>query len=171
MKAFLPVAMFAGLALGAYSADLHWNNTPSMPRGLWHTSAFHGPAIRGETVIICLPEAAAHLGVQRGYLDAGDCPGRAEALIKTIAAIPGDAVAVREDGITINGVLIEHSKPLPHDDHGQPLEAIGRGTYRVGEHEVWIVGSGDLRSFDSRYFGPVPLANIRRVATAFLVSN
>jgi len=37
-----------------------------------------GPAARHQAVAVCLPEAAARLGRERGYLDGGDCPGQAE---------------------------------------------------------------------------------------------
>jgi type IV secretory pathway protease TraF len=37
------------------------------------------------------------------------------------------------------------------------------GAYRVGTGEVWLFGFNDTRSWDARYFGPVPLTGIRGV--------
>jgi type IV secretory pathway protease TraF len=37
------------------------------------------------------------------------------------------------------------------------------GAYRFGTGEVWLFGFNNARSWDARYFGPVPLANVRGV--------
>jgi type IV secretory pathway protease TraF len=34
---------------------------------------------------------------------------------------------------------------------------------RVGAGEVWLFGFNDARSWDARYFGPVPAAGVRGV--------
>jgi conjugative transfer signal peptidase TraF len=170
MKLLLLATTSAALALGGYTLGLRWNATSSMARGLWRVTAFHHP-VRSEDVVLCLPEAAGRLGRARGYLDAGDCPGETEPLIKTLAAVPGDRVVVSGDGITINGTPVPGSKPLPRDDLGRPLTAADPGIYVVGDGEAWIIGGNDRRSFDSRYYGPVPLVGIRGRAVPLLVSN
>jgi type IV secretory pathway protease TraF len=43
------------------------------------------------------------------------------------------------------------------------------GTYQVPPGEIWTVSSYSPESFDSRYFGPVPLANVRGRARPLLV--
>jgi len=35
----------------------------------------------------------------------------------------------------------------------------------VAAGQVWLFGFNDARSWDARYFGPVPLANLRGVLT------
>jgi conjugative transfer signal peptidase TraF len=159
----------SSLAVGGYSAGLHWNATPSMPLGLWRVAPLQGSPSRQQAVAICLPEAAARLGRERGYLDGGDCPGKSEVLIKPVAAIPGDQVTVSDDGISINGSLVADSKPLPRDDIGRPLKSTDKGVYVVGTDEVWIISSRDPRSYDSRYGGPVKQTDIRGVATPVLI--
>ena len=37
------------------------------------------------------------------------------------------------------------------------------GARRVAPGEVWLFGFNDRRSWDARYFGPVPLADVRGV--------
>ncbi|MGD0106975.1 MAG: conjugative transfer signal peptidase TraF [Rhodopila sp.] len=169
MKLLLPATVFGALAFGSFSLDLRWNASPSMPIGLWRVTTLHRIE-RGQAVAVCLPEAAARLGVARGYLDAGDCPGHAEVLIKTLAAIPGDQVVVSDSGTAINGDLIPNSRPLAQDDAGRPLTA-NAGTFIVGEGQAWIVSSHDARSYDSRYAGPVRLTDIRGIATPVLVAT
>ena len=169
MKPLLLAMLSSGLAVGGYSAGLRWNATPSMPVGIWRVAPLQGPAARHQAVAVCLPEAAARLGRERGYLDGGDCPGQAETLIKPVAAIAGDRVAVSDDGISVNGNLVADSKPLPRDDIGRPLKSTDKGVYLVGADEVWIISSRDPRSYDSRYGGPVKQTDIRGVATPVLV--
>jgi conjugative transfer signal peptidase TraF len=140
-----------------------------MPAGIWRVAPLQGSAARHQAVAVCLPQAAAQLGRERGYLDGGDCPGQAEILIKPVAAIPGDRVTVSIDGISVNGALVPDSKPLPHDDLSRPLKSMNNGLYVVGDDEAWIISSRDPRSYDARYFGPVKLTEIRGAATPFLI--
>jgi conjugative transfer signal peptidase TraF len=169
LKPLLLAMLSSGLAVGGYSAGLRWNATPSMPVGLWRVASLQGPPARQQAVAVCLPEAAARLGRERGYLGGGDCPGQAETLIKPVAAVPGDRVTVSDDGISINGNPVPDSRPLPRDDLGRPLKSTGNGIHVVGDNEVWIISSRDPRSYDSRYAGPVKLSGIRGAATPFLV--
>jgi type IV secretory pathway protease TraF len=48
-----------------------------------------------------------------------------------------------------------------HDSAGRPLPHVAWGKRRVAAGQVWLFGFNDRRSWDSRYFGPVPLANVR----------
>jgi conjugative transfer signal peptidase TraF len=153
-----------GLAVGGYSAGLHWNSTSSMPLGLWRVAPLQGAPARHQAVAVCLPESAAQLGRERGYLGGGDCPGQAEVLLKPVAAIPGDRVTVSDDGISINDNQVPDSTPLPRDDLGRPLKSAAKGISVVGNEEVWIISSRDPRSYDSRYYGAVRLSDIRGTA-------
>nr|WP_294512702.1 conjugative transfer signal peptidase TraF [uncultured Rhodopila sp.] len=171
MKPLLLAMLSSSLAVGGYSAGLRWNATPSMPVGIWRVVPLQGPPARHQAVAVCLPEAAARLGRERGYLDSGDCTGQAETLIKPVAAIPGDQVSVSDDGISINGNPVADSKPLPRDDIGRPLRSTEKGVHVVGTNEVWIISSRDPRSYDSRYFGGVGLAGIRGAAMPVFVNK
>jgi conjugative transfer signal peptidase TraF len=156
--------MVAALA-GADVAGLRINDTPSMPRGLWRMVDVQAPLRPGEVVVICPPDTRpARLGAARGYIPAGACPGGYEPLVKPIAATVGDRVAVSADGVTVNGQTVPGSVPLAHDSAGRPLSPVPAGAYRVPPGAVWLLSGHDPRSFDSRYFGPVPVANVQGVA-------
>ena len=119
------------------------------------------PPERGVLVAACLPPVIAQQGMARGYLQRGDCPAGAEPVAKIIGALPGDAVDVEPRAVTVNGTLFPDSQTASVDSHGRPLAHVLSGAHRVGSGEVWLFGFNNLRSWDARYFGPVPLANVR----------
>ena len=116
---------------------------------------------RGDLVAACLPIAIAQEGLAHGYLRTGACAGNAEPVGKIVSALAGDVVEIEPGWVTVNGVRFKHSAIAARDSAGRPLLHVGWGTYRVGAGQVWLFGFNDRRSWDSRYFGPVPLANIR----------
>jgi conjugative transfer signal peptidase TraF len=167
----LPTLGLGLLVVGAWGIGLCWNNSPSMPEGLYRTVAFHGPTYRGKAVTVCPGKAVAALGLARGYIDPGACPGGVTALLKPVVAVPGDTVTIDASGIAVNGQLLPHSTPLDHDGANRPLQAMTFGIYQVGPDEVWLVSSHDPRSWDSRYWGPVPIATIRDEAFSVIVGE
>jgi conjugative transfer signal peptidase TraF len=157
------VMMMATLAVGE-AAGLRINATASMPRGLWRVQAGE-PIARGTIVTVCPPDQAdIREAAQRGYIPSGGCPGGYEPLVKPVAAIAGDLVAVTPQGIAVDGKLVVDTGPLAEDKAGRPLHPIPIGAYRVEPGEVWLLSGHDPRSYDSRYFGPLPVANVTGVA-------
>jgi conjugative transfer signal peptidase TraF len=155
--------MMATLAAGE-TAGLRINATASMPRGLWRVQA-REPIERGEIVTVCPPDQAdIREAAHRGYIPSGDCPGGYEPLVKPVAAIAGDLVAVTPQGIAVDGNPVAGTEALAEDEARRPLHPIPIGAYRVEPGEVWLLSGHDPRSFDSRYFGPVPTANMTGVA-------
>ena len=79
--------------------------------------------------------------------------GRKE-YIKRVVAIEGDRVEIRNGVMYINGKV--HSTvtdtPDPYHHVLAPL--------RLSEGEVFVLGDNRANSYDSRYFGPVPVENI-----------
>ncbi len=116
---------------------------------------------RGDLVAACLPVAIAQEGLARGYLRTGPCTGNAEPVGKLAAALPGDVVEIERGWVAINGQRIAHSATAAHDSHGRPLAHVAWGKHMVADNEVWLFGFNDRRSWDARYFGPIPLANVR----------
>lgn len=151
--------------MGANAAGLRVNSTPSMPLGLWRVVEDRSPLQRGEIVAVCPPDTAAvRVGVERGYIPSGRCPGGYEPLVKPVVAAEGDIVAVSGAGVTVDGQAVQDTAPLAQDSAGRALQPYPPGAYPVAPGEIWLLSGHDPRSFDSRYFGPVPAANVRGIA-------
>lgn len=150
------------LGYAGYAAGLRVNGTESLPPGVWRVVGAPGVAKRGQVVNFCPPDVpAVRAGRDRNYLHGGMCPGDYETLFKPIVAVAGDAVEVAADGIRVNGHLIANSAPVSMDGAGQPLPAMPFRTSIVQPGQAWVVSSYTPWSFDSRYFGPIPVASIR----------
>lgn len=150
----------AGTAVSlAGACPLRVNFTGSLPRGLYRTRG--GALSRGAIVIACLPASVGNLARERGYLWRGNCPGGSAPVGKIVAAVTGDTVVTSSGGLTVNGHHIQNTGVLPRDSEGRELSHIPYATYVVAPGQLWLVSSYNSRSYDSRYFGPVPLAAVR----------
>jgi conjugative transfer signal peptidase TraF len=89
--------------------------------------------------------------------------------VKPVIAVAGDLVTVTPQGITVDGQLVANTAPLAEDEAGRPLHPIPIGNYRLAPGEMWLLSGHDPRSFDSRYFGAVPAANVTGVASPLWV--
>jgi conjugative transfer signal peptidase TraF len=118
---------------------------------------------RGSLVAACLPFAIARQGLARGYLQGGDCPAGTEPVAKVLGAIAGDVVEVEPGWVAVNGVKFSNSQMASRDSANRPLAHVSLGARRVGEGEIWLFGFNNARSWDARYFGSVPSANLRGV--------
>jgi conjugative transfer signal peptidase TraF len=117
---------------------------------------------RGDLVLACLPDAIARFGSARGYLLRGrGCGDGIEPVGKRLGALPGDSVEVMRDYVAVNGQRLEHSATLSLDSRGQSVKHVAWGRYTVPTNQVWLFGTKDARSWDSRYFGPVPASSVR----------
>jgi type IV secretory pathway protease TraF len=65
------------------------------------------------------------------------------------------------DYVSVNGQRLEHSASLTRDSRGRSVQHVERGRYTVPPNQVWLFGTKDARSWDSRYFGPVPASSVR----------
>lgn len=123
---------------------------------------------RGELVGVCLPPSIAHGGLARGYLLKGDCPGGAEPVAKRIGALPGDLLEVRPGWVSVDGQVFANSAVSARDTIGRPLPHVLWGKRQVAPGQVWLFGFNNRRSWDARYFGPVPLSGVRGVLQPIL---
>ena len=128
------------------------------PAGIYHLSA--GPAGRGALVAACLPAAIARTGLARGYLMQGDCPAGAEPVAKVVGAVSGDEIDLEPNWVAVNGVKFTNSRTAVRDSGGRPLGHMLSGARRVASGEVWLFGFNNARSWDARYFGAIPAANL-----------
>ena len=115
----------------------------------------------GELVGACLPASIAQEGLARGYLQQGDCPSGAEPVAKIVGALPGDVLEVQPGWVSVDGQVFADSAVAAHDSIGRPLPHVPWGRRQVAPGEVWLFGFHNVRSWDARYFGPVPLSEVR----------
>ncbi len=117
---------------------------------------------RGDLVLACLPAVLARFAQARGYLARGQgCGDGIEPVGKRVGALPGDTVEVTRDYVAINGHRLEHSATVSRDSRGRSLIHVTPGRYTVRPDHVWLLGTTDARSWDSRYFGSVPIGSVR----------
>jgi conjugative transfer signal peptidase TraF len=141
--------------------------TDSLPRGLYWV---HPGAIRrGVVVSACLPPNIARFGMRRGYIPTGYCPSGSGGIAKLIAAIGGDTVRVDASGMSINDHFWPWSTPTKTDWSGLPLRKKSR-TYHIPPGMVVLMGL-NARSWDARYFGPVPQSLVSGIATPLLIET
>ncbi len=133
-------------------AGLRMNLTDSLPRGIYRTIG--GTLHRGSIVMACAPLDAARLARARGYLGPGSCPGGVRALGKLVLAMAGDTVALKPQGIRLNGAPVPNSRTLAADSRGRPLPHYPWGEHVLRPNELWLFAPYRANSYDSRYFGP-----------------
>lgn len=161
------VISVATMVWGSSAAPVRINWTGSAPMGLY-AIAVETPITRTDLVVVCLQGAVAGRGRARGYLAAGSCPNGVSPILKQVVATAGDEVELRSDGLAINGQVIDRSHRLVEDSLGRPLEALPLGRSVVREGEIWVLGVYRARSWDSRYFGPIPVSSVVGVARPIL---
>ena len=166
----LAAAAAAAFVLAGWRAHLRLNLSGSMPAGLWRIETASTSIEPGQIVSVCLPAWPASMAVERGYIGRGECPTDVEPLIKPVVAVAGDEIVVSESGLSVNGRAIEGTAQRRLDTVGRPLWLMPAGTYDVSPGSIWVASGHDPRSFDSRYFGPVPTDNVRGIAVPVFVT-
>jgi type IV secretory pathway protease TraF len=157
----------------------HWvtvNLTPSVPKGLYRYVTSATPIQRGALVVV----PAVSFG--RPWY------ARWVRLLKPVAGIPGDTACVEvtglqmrypvHEGLALKVVAVPRMRysvsnmelalevvvdygPVYQEHHGEPLP-VAWGCHVVQDGEIFVA-SHEPRSLDSRYFGPVSLAQAHRV--------
>lgn len=124
------------------------NFSPSMTPGIWIRSPIPLQDARGAAVIV----------KQDNGLDVSKYAGKRD-LLKRILAISGDIVSYDGNNLTVNGTVIANSKIYEIDGRGDLLPKVNL-PITVPADMIWLF-SDDEKGYDSRYFGPVPLKNIK----------
>lgn len=146
------------VGLLAHASGLRINPTPSLPKGVYRLAPEHSSTdlAKGELVSFCLRGEFAELAKERGYLQAGSCDNGLRPLLKRLAGLPGDQIDV--SALAIRSM----------DSQGQPMPSIlHSGVIPTGMALVLADHEG---SFDSRYFGLVPLEALQRVEPVMVAS-
>jgi conjugative transfer signal peptidase TraF len=127
------------------------NRTHSLPVGLYYWSDV---PIKKGSIVLFKPDQSTplqQLGINRGY-EARELP-----LLKRVVALAGDVVSVSSSGVSINGELLPNSAPLFDDETGRPLTMAQLDHFKLETDQAFLMGVTPT-SWDSRYFGPIPLS-------------
>lgn len=156
LRRLLFAVIWLALACGlVFAAGLRFNPTPSLPKGIYRIVP--GTPEKSELVSFCLEGEFAELALERGYLEPGSCPSGLRPLLKRLAGLPGDLVD-------------PYSHPIcAVDSHGRFMSpALVPGVVPPG---MALVLADHPGSFDSRYFGFVPLDSLQRVKPIFVFNS
>ena len=81
-----------------------------------------------------------------------------QTVIKRVLGVPGDPVSVTTDGTSVNGFVIAQSDPALAKTLGKWPTDLVRDQV-VPDGHVWVMGA-TRDSFDSRYWGALPVGQI-----------
>ena len=148
----------AGLGVTVFgcllASQLAWNLTDSLPRGLYARTLTRSRPQLGDIVAFDVPRSVSSLVYSRRYLPAG------AQLFKKVVAQPGDHVCIQAGMFEVNHRLV--GPVLPADAQGNPLPFFG--FCGVVPADKYFVASEAPRSFDSRYFGPLPVEALSQLS-------
>jgi signal peptidase I len=79
--------------------------------------------------------------------------------VKRIVAVAGQTVEVHGTTLTVDGVAIDD----PHAHYVKP-QHLDYGPFTVPPDHVFVMGDNRDESYDSRFWGPVPVGDIKGLA-------
>ena len=150
MTTYLAVMLMGILSIVSFAPKLIWNASASTPIGLYAIDA-PGRLDVTDLVAIRAPEPIATFLSDGGYLPRG------VPLMKHVAALPGQRICRNGNAITVDGIAMGDA--LDHDRRGRPLP-IWQGCRALAAGDAFFMNWDSPDSFDSRYFGPLPVSTI-----------
>jgi len=94
--------------------------------------------------------------LERGQIVVFDPPEPSTSpFIKRVIGLPGETLEIKNSTVYINGKPIAESY-LPAKIEMEPF-----GPYKIPKDAIFVMGDNRQHSADSRYFGAVPLKNIK----------
>jgi conjugative transfer signal peptidase TraF len=163
---FVAVIALLALAIPGWFGGYRINMTPSYPLGLWRIQPLTRGVRVGDRVFICPPDIDVfRMAKARSYIRFGLCPGGFGPLIKTVVATAGQRVGTH-GVVTIDDRPLAHSHIANLDSQRRPLSRFTGGV--VPQNFVFL-HSDFAGSYDSRYFGPIPLSGVLGLAEGVFI--
>jgi conjugative transfer signal peptidase TraF len=144
------IAMLAATIVAKPSPIFIWNNSKSVPVGLYRLRPAGNHHIT-ELVAVRPPEPLAAYLDLNGYLPTG------VPMLKRVLALPGQTVCRIGTTISVDGV--EMGEARERDGRGRPVPA-WEGCDVVREGELFLMNWQSATSLDGRYFGMMPATAI-----------
>jgi type IV secretory pathway protease TraF len=133
--------------------------TGSEPPGVYCLRPLPAVLTTGLLVTLPVPPSVEDLVFGQGWLPRS-WMGAEVVLVKTIAALAGDAVCLDDTGVWINGVW---QASVSRELGGVALPVI-RGCWTLADGEVFLFSKHLDRAFDGRYWGLSSRTQLQRVA-------
>lgn len=153
--AWVMVTCFAALATGVSAfvdppKTLIWNASASVPVGLYRVAPVDRIEV-ADLAVVMPPAALARFLEKRRYLPNG-LP-----LLKRVLALGGTEVC--RSGADIIAYGMRYGQARERDSQSRPLP-VWQGCRRIAKGEAFFMNWDAPDSFDSRYFGPLPLTTV-----------
>ncbi len=150
------IVFFAGCLL--YQAGFRINLTSSLPLGIWKIDKSFTRIEKGDYVWFMATKEIADFALERGYLQENiKCENNTIPLLKTVYGLPGDTYSFHENEIRINDIPVKNTKRRINDSKERPMPRILNGIVRKNQLFVLTMHT---YSYDSRYYGPIPIKNV-----------
>lgn len=160
------VSVFILIIFTAKKEHIIFNTTSSFPLGLYKISSKKN-YIKGELVSFCAIENKTFTRmIKEGYTQPHpNCSNRTPQLLKKIIALEDDNITIGK-AISLNNQPIKNSTIFKKDHNGNLLSI--QSSQKIKKGYFWAMSDYNEKSYDSRYFGQVPLSNIIGIATPIL---
>lgn len=169
MALSLVLFMFCALSLLAFwGAGFRVNLTPSLPKGVYRLTG--EPTQKGDLVAFCLASTNpfSQVAQERGYLGQGSCPSGLRPLLKHLAGLPGDQVGISPDGLILNDEFLGNTARSEIDRYGRAVPPSLLVEGQIPAEFGLVISQEHSGSFDSRYFGLIPFASLKKVKPILL---
>ncbi len=142
------------------------NLTASLPLGIWQIDKSFTQIEKGDYVWFKPTKEIADFGIERGYFEKNPkCENNSIPLLKIAYGLPGDTYSFHDDFVRINNQPIPNIKRRKKDTKNQLMPIIPNGIVR--EKHLFVL-TLHPHSYDSRYYGTIPLENIEGTAKPIL---